>query len=106
MLTALEVLPDFDILSAFEDALREKSLEHQLGYFSGELFRDNDGVKIVLRVAAMVDSAGMDDFVNNPALNSILVDWPEGPVDFRVTDSAPVSGMEIEVVYRPFEPEV
>jgi hypothetical protein len=46
------------------------------------------------------------DFVNNPALNSILVDWPEGPVDFRVVDSAPVSGMEIEVVYRPFEPEV
>jgi hypothetical protein len=55
-------------------------------------------------VEAMGESAGEDAFMNNPELNCIRVEWPEGPVDFRAIEAVPVSGMEIEVVYRPFDP--
>lgn len=106
MLEVLDMLPEFDVLEAFEEALRSKSLMNDLGYFTGEVARDdNDDLIIRLRVAAMVDTAGEDDFRANPELACIRVDWPEESVDFKVVDTAPVSGMEVEVIYKPFPAE-
>lgn len=99
----MDKISDYDILSPFEDKLNDMSAEQGLGYFTGEVDRDEKGVKVMLRVAAMVDSAGVDDFKNNPVLNAVPVEYPDHNVTvvFVVEDVVPVSGMEIEVVYRP-----
>lgn len=103
MLEILGMLSEFDVLQEFEQALREKSSMNDVGYFTGEVDRDDDGSLFIrLRVAAMVDTAGEDDFKNNPELSTVRVDWPEESVDFKVVDTVPVSGMEMEVIYRPF----
>jgi hypothetical protein len=103
MLDVLNKLGDYEILEKFEEVLREKSPAASLGYFTGELERDPEGIVIRLRVAAMVDSAGEEDFSTNEDLKSIVVKFPEGDVDFRVEETVEVSGMEMEVVYRPVD---
>ena len=98
----LEQLGDYEILERFETALREKSLENNVGYFTGTADRDPDGsYKIMLRVAAMVDTAGEEEFDKNEALRQIVVPFPEGDVVFEVKETVPVSGLEMEVVYYP-----
>lgn len=97
----LDKVSDFDIADTFEVALQEKSLELGIGYFTAEVDRDDDGIKIILKVAAMVDTAGEDDFKTNEQLSNVIVEFPEGQVLYQVEETVPVSGMEIEVVYRP-----
>jgi hypothetical protein len=96
-------ISDYDVLQPFEDKLNEISSEQGLGYFTGEVDRDERGVKVILRVAAMIDSAGVDDFKNNDSLKKVAVEYLDHDIvaNFVVEDVVPVSGMEIEVVYRP-----
>jgi hypothetical protein len=95
------MISDFDIADTFETALQEKTSEFGVGYFTAELDRDEKGMKIVLRVAAMVDTAGEEDFKTNPELSNVIVEFPEGKVLYQVEETVSVSGMEIEVIYRP-----
>ena len=97
----LNKLGDYEILETVENALRDLSTLNDVGYFTGEVDRDEKGLKIVLRVAAMVDSAGEEDFKTNEQLKTITAQFPEGPVLFDVVETVNVSGMEMEVVYRP-----
>jgi len=97
----LDQISDFDIADTFETTLQEKSAELGIGYFTAEVDRDDDGIKIVLRVAAMVDTAGEDDFKKNPELANVVVDFPEGKVLYQVVETVAINGIETEVVYRP-----
>jgi len=97
----LQRLTDYEVLTTFEDALRSVSLENQVGYFTGEIDRDDKGLKIILRVAAMVGSAGEEDFTTNEDLKTITAHFVDGDIIFDVEETVPVSGLEIEVVYRP-----
>jgi len=103
MLEVLDMLAEFDIQQAFEDALNEKRLMNDVGYFTSSVERDDDGsLFIQVRVAAMVDTAGTEDFVKNEELSTIRVVWPEESVNFKVVEVVNVSGMENEVIYKPF----
>jgi hypothetical protein len=99
----LDKISDFDIIDSFEVALRDKNSELVLsvGYFTAEVDRDEKGVKLTLRVSAMVGDSGEDEFKTNPELANVIVEFPEGSVLYQVEETVSVSGMEIEVTYRP-----
>ena len=97
----LDMISDFDIADTFETTLQEKSLEFGIGYFTAEVDRDDDGIKIVLKVAAMVDTAGEEDFRTNPELANVIVEFPEGQILYQVEEVVSVNGIENEVIYRP-----
>lgn len=100
MNSIIERLGDWEIASTFEDRLNEMVSELGLGYFTAEADHDEKGVFIRLKVASMVDTASENEFRKNPKLNSIDVEFPEGYITWCVDDVVPVTGMEIEVVYR------
>ena len=103
MLEVLDMLSEFDIMQAFEDALNAKRSMNDVGYFTSSVERDDSGAMFIqLRVSAMVGTAGTEDFEQNPELSTIRVEWPEEKVDFKVTEVVSVSGMENEVIYKPF----
>ncbi len=99
----LAKIGDFDIVSTFEEKLHEMATEFGLGYFTADVDHDEKGVKVILQVAAMVDTAGENDFKTNKDLKSIEIEFPDGIITYDVEDVVPVSGMEIQVVYRPRE---
>jgi len=99
----LSKIGDWEITSTFEDRLNEMASEYGIGYFTAEADHDTKGVFLRLKVAAMVDTAGEAAFLNDPALNSVDIEFPEGILTWKVEDVVPVSGMEIEVVYRPLD---
>jgi len=97
----LAKIGDFDIVSTFEERLHEMATEYGIGYFTADVDHDEKGVKVILQVASMVDTAGEKEFKTNKDLKTIEVEFPEGFVVYDVEDVVPVSGMEIQVVYRP-----
>lgn len=99
----LAKIGDFDIVSTFEEKLHEMATEYGLGYFTADVEHDEKGIKVVLQVAAMVDTAGEKEFKDNKDLKTIEIEFPDGIVIYDVEDIVPVSGMEIQVVYRPRE---
>ncbi len=99
----LDMLSDYDIIAPLELQLSERAAELGIGYLTPEVERDADGVKIVMRIASMVENAGASDFMTDPNLKTIEVEYLDydRTVIFDVKEAVPVSGMEIEVIYRP-----
>ncbi len=99
-----DMISDYDISTNFEETLNNKSSEFGIGYFHVDVERDeNNDVKVIMRVAAMVDTAGEEDFKNNKELNTVTIEYPDydKSIKFKVTEVVPVSGMELEVIYEP-----
>jgi len=98
----LDRLSDEEIVHNFEEALNERQAELGVGFFTASVERDDkDELMIVLRVAAMVDTAGEDDFRSVPDLKVITTEFPEGKVRYELVEVVPISGMEIEAIYKP-----
>lgn len=97
----LDRLSDFDIISNLEEALSERNLDLRLDSFEADVERDNTGIKVILRVGTTVDSSGEKEFEKNPELRTIVTEFPEGKVYYDLQEIVPVSGMELEAVYRP-----
>lgn len=101
----LAMLSDYDISNPVEQFFNEKASEFGIGFLAPEVERDEKGVKLILRIAAMIENVGVKDFKTQPHLKSIEIEYPDHnrTVIFDVTDAVDVSGMEIEVIYRPRE---
>ena len=96
----LDRLPEYEIQQTFEDTFREVAALNDVGFFEVEVVRDPE-VTLKLRIASMVGKAGEVEFQQNPELQAIVVQFPEGPVTYRFVEAISVSGLEIEVLYRP-----
>ena len=96
----LSRLPDYEIQETFEDTFREVATMNDVGFFEVEVVRDPE-VTVKLRIASMVGKAGDAEFQQNPELQTVVVNFPEGPVAYKFVEAVSVSGLEIEVIYRP-----
>lgn len=101
----LSMLSDYDISNPVEQFFNEKSSEFGIGFLAPEVERDNQGVKLILRISAMIENVGVEDFKKQPHLKSIDIEYIDHDriITFDVVEAVDVSGMEIEVVYRPRE---